>query len=575
MNNLVGRVIRAIAVALLFLAQVPVLAQIPVPDYWSGLVTLRTTDSSGAPTYFAPIHASVLPDGRVALMGYSKPSLLTVGSGTPVAGVFTPSPWSEIPPPDAVIVPRGNNAFDVEHYEDARYIVRDSLFCSGHSLLPDGRLLTVGGTRYLIDKQNAITYLLGLPYSILFDGTTWRRGANHTGTAQLNYPYRWYSTATRLASGRVLATSGYDLAEAVYNPTGQIIPGTQLRNRSVESYDPGAEAWTELSSHAASPPEIFNYDYSHVFQLPFDAEAGKDVLVLGNPGIPVLFSPTAEPRWSVRAGSPRPGAGGDSGHGVSSALLPIRLADGEWGYANGSVLLAGGRHDTDYEHGVDVYDPRTNAWLPRTELGVRRHHPMTILLPDARLLVLAGHDDVSPENPEVRHAQLVDTANGRAVYRGTGEAPERRGYHAVSVLLPDGRVLVAGGRDGGTDSPEQEKPTLRYYYPWYFAYQAYRLRITAAPAAISYGAAFTVDYTAHLPPPYSSVVTEAALIGLGSMTHSFDANQRHVQLAVQAGAASVVVTAPPDGKAAPPGHYMLVLLDQYRIPSEARIVKLE
>jgi hypothetical protein len=562
-----GIMIRATLLGLLTLAQIPAVAQTPIWDYWSGQVTLRTTDSSGAQTYFAPIHATVLPDGRVALMGYSKPDPLTVGSGTPVAGVFTPSPWSQIPPPVSVSVPRGNNALDVEYYEDGRYVVRDSLFCSGHSLLPDGRLLTVGGTRYVIDKQSAITYLLGLPYSVVFDGTAWRRGPDHTGRAQLDYPYRWYSTATRLASGRVLATSGYDLAEAIYG--GQIIPGSQLRNRSVESYDPITDTWTVLSSHAASPPEIFNYDYSHVFQLPFDVETEKDVLVLGNPGVPVLFSPTDEPRWTVRTGSPRPGAGGDSGHGASSALLPIRLADGEWGYSNGSVLLAGGRHDTDYEHGVDVYDPRANAWLQRSELGVRRHHPMTVLLPDARLLVLAGHDDADPENPEVRHVQLIDTLKGRAVYRGVAEIAERRGYHAVSVLLPDGRVLVAGGRDGGTDSPEQEKPTLRYYYPWYFAYWNYRPRIAAAPAVISYGATFTVEYTSSFP------VTEAALVGLGAMTHSFDANQRHIQLAVQVGSGSVIVTGPPDDKVAPPGHYMLVLLDQYRIPSEARIVKLE
>jgi hypothetical protein len=534
-------------------------------DYWSPTVVLRTTEPSGAPSYFAPIHAVVMPDGRVCLMGYSKLNPLSEASDHGVAGVFTPTPWN-VAPPAELQVPRGNNAFDIyPSYFDGRYFVRDSLFCSGHTLLGDGRLLTVGGTRYVNDTETSILYLLGLHHSLLFDGATWTRGPNHVGTAALGGPFRWYSTATRLADGRVLAVSGYDLAEAIYG--GNIIPGTQLQNRSVEAYDPSTNAWSIVSPHAASPSQIFNPDYTHAFQLPVEPSPGADVLMLGGAGVPVLMS-SATGGWTVRSSQPRPGSGGTSGHGVSTVLLPIRLADGQWGYSNGSVMLAGGAHGTAYEHGIDAYDPVADAWLPRVEMEVRRHHPMTVLLPDGRVLIVAGHDDVTPLNPETRHAQIVDTLNGRAVYRGVSEVPERRGYHACSVLLPDGRVLVAGGRDGGSDSPELEKTTLRYYYPWYFFVA--RPQITSAPATIAYDATFSVGYAGMTPP------SEVVLMGLGSMTHSFDMNQRHVQLAAMPGApGSLTVTAPPDGRVAPPGYYMLFVLAANRAPSEARLVRLE
>ena len=75
----------------------------------------------------------------------------------------------------------------------------------------------------------------------------------------------------------------------------------------------------------------------------------------------------------------------------------------------------------------------------------------------------------------------------------------------------------------------------------------------------------------------SHVVFAVVLIGLGSMTHAFDANQRHVQLALAGSptATGATVLGPPDRQTAPPGHYMLFVLNQTHIPSIARIVRLE
>jgi galactose oxidase len=64
-------------------------------------------------------------------------------------------------------------------------------------------------------------------------------------------------------------------------------------------------------------------------------------------------------------------------------------------------------------------------------------------------------------------------------------------------------------------------------------------------------------------------------MGLGSMTHAFDTNQRYVQLATPSQSAlAVQVTGPANVQTAPPGYYMLFVLNENRVPSVARFVRL-
>jgi hypothetical protein len=112
----------------------------------------------------------------------------------------------------------------------------------------------------------------------------------------------------------------------------------------------------------------------------------------------------------------------------------------------------------------------------------------------------------------------------------------------------------------------RRRTTFRYLYPPYFL--APRPAITAAPTTIGYGASFDAAVA-------GGPTTEAVLVGLGSMTHAFDANQRHVQLALTETPTGATVLGPPDRQTAPAGHYMLFVLNQAHTPSIARIVRLE
>jgi hypothetical protein len=121
-----------------------------------------------------------------------------------------------------------------------------------------------------------------------------------------------------------------------------------------------------------------------------------------------------------------------------------------------------------------------------------RHHASTVLLPDGRVLVLAGHDDVNPVK-QTGYAEYIDPKNNFSLSQGAAQMPETRGYHSVSLLLPDGRVLLGGGNVGGKDDIEQTN--FRYYYPDYMFED--RPRIVYTPKTLTTGD-YSLIFTPHM-----------------------------------------------------------------------------
>ena len=542
-------------------------------DAWSERVTWRAYDGF----YASGVHATLMPDGRILFIGFERDTEdpLAATQIRRSAWIQTPSPAGSVLPAEIVIE---NLTQPVEYdFTFVGYTGRcalgpgkftcltfgsDDLFCSGQTLTADGDYFSVGGTRALYHLSSGETDVIGIPYATRFDGTDWTRlTAEMTSIGSSGQTGRWYPSVMRLHDGRLLVMSGYDV----------VLPVPAL-NISVELYDPGADAWTELSPHGASPFEIFNPDYTHPMLLP-EPVGAYDVVMFGQDGLPVLFDVDATPHWFLSS-QERPESGlpdATPNVGASTVMLPIRVADGEWGYSNGSVLLAGGTHLSTHQESIDVYDTVQDAWLPRRSMGVPRHHPSTTILPDGRILVVAGHSLAG--EPELRQATYVDPAEGFTVSLGEAVSGEVRGYHTTALLLPDGRVLVGGGRDLDT-LLSGEKSHFRYLSPDYVFEQ--RPSILSAPDTLRFDRAFTLVTGGRRP-------VEFALVSLGSMTHSMDFNQRYVELkpdklrvATPAeGPHAVRVRAPRDGRVAPPGYYMLFVLDAARTPSEAKIVRLE
>ena len=61
----------------------------------------------------------------------------------------------------------------------------------------------------------------------------------------------------------------------------------------------------------------------------------------------------------------------------SSALLPLRLPEDSWGYANGSIINVGGYPQTPMEGHIDVYDPIASAWRPSIAMMSKMSPPVS------------------------------------------------------------------------------------------------------------------------------------------------------------------------------------------------------
>ena len=576
---------KKLLLSLLFLgAPSALLAQ--VLDAWAppaaqAPIELRVTDPLNGDIQFKPVHGTLLPDGRVMLFGpvgvnaraaWLRPT--PIGQPLPATVRLTPDNVPvDVDPPVTVTDPATGNRIHIE----------ETIFCSGHALTADGGIFVAGGTLlwsfYEAATQTTVNYIYGLPnvtqYSLA--GGTWSRGENMRGTGETGSNMRWYGTVTRLGDERMLVSSGYELASIQVRQPGQPVHnhGSTL-NRSVEVMLP-AGGGTVVSPHAETPQAIWNPDYTHAFQMPYGLPLVPDntILMFGDAGIPVYFFPDGTPgsRWAPLPASFRPGTRSVDApnHGTASVLLPMRATNFEWGYANGSVLQAGGGLDSAMERSIDVFEISSSSWF-HGDLGLRRRFPATVLLPDGKVMVVSGYDATNV-NPLLRNAHYLDLRPPTSLTTGLAASGEVRGYHNVALLLPDGRVLVAGGRSRGSDpaDPEDEKPNLRYLYPPYLTPLASpppRPAIVAAPQTIGYGSSFTVEVA-------GGPVSEVVLMGLGSMTHAIDMNQRYVQLAATPqGAGSVQVTGPANVQTAAPGHYMLFVLNANRVPSVASFVRL-
>ena len=146
---------------------------------------------------------------------------------------------------------------------------------------------------------------------------------------------------------------------------------------------------------------------------------------------------------------------------------------------DGRVMIAGGVHRDLPFDSVEFYDPGTNRWINElTELTdsawsaladmaeARAEHTAT-LLPDGRVLVTGGRAPVrlDLEAAEVirgfrRSAEIYDPTSDR--WSPTASMFEERVGH-TATLRPDGRVFVIGGATVSEDSPEGEEQGTEFH----------------------------------------------------------------------------------------------------------------
>jgi galactose oxidase len=473
----------------------------------------------------APVHASLLPSGRVLITGATDRAYT---AGGVVNFAFDPTAPGSIGPVDRMDLPmRGDG---------------DSLFCAGHSLLADGRSLYVGGQRKPPES--------GLEYALLFDSRSGDGGVWSPVDQRMIGGPAWYPTATRLSDARMLVISGFS-------------DWGETENRTIQVYDPqsDAEPWSLLVPHRDVPDvSPTGADYTHSFLLPrpvLVAGRAHQVAMLGQSGRVYLFDYTGRPdgdRFVSRPNGRRPAAGGRRpAAGASSALLP-----------DGRILVIGagtedGTGNVELASRAHIYDPQRDRW--RTiDTGIARAHPVAVLLPDARVLVVNG-DGGNPGDP--RRAQIIDPVTEAIITDAPWPDRGQRGYHNTALLVPDGRVMTGSGESElrRHSRGPRERPDVRFYSPPYLSILADgdRPAIAAASSQMAYSMPYQIGFE-HGP------IHRVTLMGLGSMTHSFDQNQRCVVLFDgEASGDELTIGGPSDRHAAPPGPYMLFVLRRVQV----------
>jgi hypothetical protein len=378
-----------------------------------------------------------------------------------------------------------------------------NIFCTGHSFLADGRLLVTGG-----HVRNGF----GLPDASIYDPFT----NSWTRLADMN-DGRWYPTNTTLASGEVLVISGSKDTRYTNNTLPQVWTGSAWRDLT------GAQMALDL------------YPAMHL------APNGK--VFMSIPAVTTRYIDTSGTgSWTTVGNRP---SGVYRGYG--SAVL----------YDDGKVIAVGGGDPPVATAEVIDLSAPSPAWrvLADTLASPRRQINAT-LLADGKVLVTGGSSLPGFNEPAgaVHAAEVWDPATEQ--FTTLASCTRYRGYHSTAVLLPDARVLCAGG---------DNEPNAEIFSPPYL-FQGARPAITSAPASVTYGQTFFVGA--------SGSVNKVHWIRISSVTHATNMDQRINRLAFSPAPGGVDVTAPSDANLCPPGHYMLFLLDSAGVPSVASIIRI-
>ncbi|MFP2907698.1 galactose oxidase-like domain-containing protein [Pyxidicoccus sp. 3LFB2] len=379
-----------------------------------------------------------------------------------------------------------------------------NIFCAGHSYLADGQLLVTGGH---------VESHVGLPDASLFNPMT----AAWTRLPDMNAG-RWYPTNTTLADGDVMVLSG-EVAD-----TGDI-------NELPQRYLAATRTWRDMTSAVLKLPY-----YPRMFLAP--------------DGRLFYAGPSRGTRWMTTSGTGLWSTGPSSNFGTRS-YGPAVILDGR------VLIVGGGDPPTATVEMIDL-NVASPTWRYMASMSTPRRQHNATLLPDGRVLVTGGSRGSGFDNASapVFHAEVYDPATNRWTRWASNTV--YRGYHATTVLLPDGRVLSAGGRN---------RRTAEVFSPPYL-FKGTRPTVSAAPDTVAPGASFTVTT------PDAARITRVTLIALASVTHSFDQNQRLLTLGFTRGTGSLTATAPANNNVAPPGYYQLFLMTDTGVPSLGRMVRI-
>jgi Domain of unknown function (DUF1929)/Fibronectin type III domain/Glyoxal oxidase N-terminus len=405
----------------------------------------------------------------------------------------------------------------------------DSIFCSGMAQLPDGRVIVVGGYGLLTTGQ------LGIVDTNIFDPST----SQWTRVADMHSP-RWYPSLTELADGRYVVISGIK-TQTTTNTTWADTP---------EVYDPSSNTWAALSSISTS--QVHEQEYPFSYLIPN--------------GNVFTIAPTVDKSFELNVKQPSwTQVGGSSGVLNGSSVM----------YRPGEILYSGGAADAVADNvpamaNTAVIDLNASKpqWRTTAPLANARIYHTLTMLADGTVLAVGGEpnsgtaDGKSEVSGGVLPSEIWDP--NTETWSPAADTAVTRGYHSTAILMPDGTVLVAGsGHSGPAGEPGQLSAQI--YSPPYL-FKGPRPTLSSAPTAAAYGSTISIST------PDAASISTVNLVSLGTDTHQSDMQQHFVPLSFTQGAGGLNVQIPSSAAVAPPGNYMLFIVNSTGVPSVASFI---
>ena len=464
-----------------------------------------------------PLHMSLLPNGKIFAWGKTEQAD-TLGR---------PRIWDPATQPSPTGLPEIDTGMDM-------------LFCAGHTLMPDGRLMVNGG-HHMDDAGIKTTYFFS-------------QEGNPQKSVDMAFG-RWYPTTTVLPDGNVLTMAGR-------NEAGTVISTPELWTGS---------AWSQLTGAGALKLPYYPRNFVDPVRAGQVFYAGEQVMS----------------RWFSYGGS---------GSWTSTGPRHVWPFNRDYGtaamYDTGKILYAGGGGHTGWPcecptsekspaptntaERIDL-NQASPTWQSAGTMSAARRHLNSTILPDGQVLITGGTRGGGFVNIDqglaAKEAEVWNPSTGQWTTLAANQV--MRVYHSVSMLLPNGTVLHGASGDamaiqpGGGVVPVPPERNHEIFSPPYL-FKGARPTITSVGSPnVTYGGAIAVTT------PNAAQITGARWIRLGSVTHAFDMGQRANTLTFTRTASGVSVNVPPNPNEAPPGYYMLFILNRNGVPSAGSIVRVQ
>jgi galactose oxidase len=459
------------------------------------------------------VHADLLPNGKVLTWGREYANkYYTIPPPGPNGSYYNGIP--------NIWDPTAGNSSAAFTFVDAGA----DLFCAGAAFLADGRLLVAGGATSTNGENTGQRYA----YIFNYQTNTWTQTPNMADG-------RWYPSVVTLTNGTAFIMSGTDTTGAIDS-----IP---------EVYNPTTNTFAEDNGWISQTPY-----WAFVYSGP-----NGNVFYAGDQGFTYYVNPTPPGQWLQGFWTQS-----DTTRSYGSAVM----------YDAGKILIVGGGNTLSSAETINLNNS-SPQWQYTGSMHFPRRQMNAVLLANGEVMASGGSagPDFNPATNIVYTPEIWNPATGVWTEMPNYQVP--RLYHSETLLLTDGRVLsVGGGQPAATGLSDNFNAEI-YSPPYLFnpdgsAVTASRPVIAAAPSSVGYNSNFSLTVQ-----NVAGGTASVLWIRLGSVTHAINLNQRLNHLTSSQTGTTLTVTTPASANLAPPGHYLLFVLNANGVPSVGTIIQIQ